>query len=152
MGVVSADTALHLPDFRSAERTFQLLAQVAGRAGRGQAPGEVVIQTFNPEHNAVVSAQRHDFLGLYEALKEEREAAGYPPFKRLVNVVVSGVAREAVIEASGEVAGRLSVYESRGDLQLVVDSLRPLGQGALYEEFLRLKAKLEAEGASVEIK
>lgn len=107
VGVIAADISLNFPDFRASERTFQLLSQVAGRAGRGHAPGEVVIQTFNPQHVAVVTAQTHDYLGFFEALREEREIAGYPPYRRLVNIVLSGEHREAVLHASEEIAARL---------------------------------------------
>lgn len=100
VGVIVADVALHLPDFRASERTFQLLTQVAGRSGRGAKPGEVVIQTFSPDHPAVQFAQQHDYLGLFETLIEEREQAHYPPFNRLVNVVLSGPDRPQVQRAS----------------------------------------------------
>lgn len=90
VGVITADTSLSVPDFRSSERTFQLLSQVAGRAGRGTSPGFVVVQTFNPEHIAIESARDHDYERLFGELILERRAAGYPPFKRLVNVLISG--------------------------------------------------------------
>ena len=107
VGVIAADTSLNLPDFRSAERTYQLLSQVAGRAGRGQKPGRVVIQTFSPDHPAVEFASKHDYLGMFEALKGERKEAIYPPFARLVNVTFSGKSKPAVDTASGVVAERL---------------------------------------------
>ncbi len=99
-GVIIADTTLKLPDFRAAERTFQLVEQVAGRAGRADKPGRVIVQTYWPEHPAIVAASRHD-RGLF--LKDEmpmREAMGYPPYKRLANILIWGknetlVAREA---------------------------------------------------------
>ncbi len=90
VGVVSADTSLHFPDFRSGERTFQLLTQVAGRAGRGDVLGEVVIQTFNPDHYSIVRAKDHDFLGFYREEIEFRKALEYPPFSRFVNFRLSG--------------------------------------------------------------
>jgi primosomal protein N' (replication factor Y) (superfamily II helicase) len=108
VGVIAADISLNFPDFRASERTFQLLSQVAGRAGRGSAPGEVVIQTFNPKHVAVLTAQSHDYLRFYEVLKEERQVAQYPPFVRLVNVILSGENRKAVLEASDETRVRIS--------------------------------------------
>ncbi|HWA83110.1 MAG TPA: primosomal protein N', partial [Fimbriimonadaceae bacterium] len=107
VGVIAADISLNLPDFRASERTFQLLSQVAGRAGRGHAPGEVVIQTFNPQHVAVMAAQSHDYLGFFEALRQERESAGYPPYRRLVNIVLSGEHREAVVRAGEEIVQSL---------------------------------------------
>lgn len=90
VGVITADLSLNIPDFRASERTFQLLSQVAGRAGRGTSPGFVVVQTFNPDHLSIQAARDHDYERLYAGLIEEREAVGYPPFKRLVNVLVSG--------------------------------------------------------------
>lgn len=107
VGVIAADISLNLPDFRASERTFQLLSQVAGRAGRGQFPGEVVVQTFNPHHPAIVAAQTHDYLAFCEHLRKEREDAGYPPFRRLVNVVFTGESRSAVVEASEVASERL---------------------------------------------
>lgn len=94
--VVSADVSLGVPDFRASERTFQLLSQVAGRAGRGTEPGEVYIQTFLPDHLSIRAAQQHDYPRLYEALRQEREATLLPPYSRLVNVVCSGRDRERV--------------------------------------------------------
>jgi primosomal protein N' (replication factor Y) len=102
VGVVVADTALHFPDFRASERTFQLLSQVAGRAGRGKKHGRVIIQTFSPKHPAVVFARDHDYLALYEEILEEREAVGYPPFNRLVNVLFTGADRSETIRKSAE--------------------------------------------------
>ncbi len=88
VGVVLADQSLAFPDFRSAERTFQLLAQVAGRAGRGEEEGRVILQTFQPEHSAIVQASRHDYLGFYAVELEARRELGYTPFSRLVAVRV----------------------------------------------------------------
>ncbi|MCC7230829.1 MAG: primosomal protein N' [Fimbriimonadaceae bacterium] len=107
VGVIAADISLNIPDFRSSERTFQLLSQVAGRAGRGSRPGEVVIQTFNPTHVAVLTAQTHDYPAFFESLRLERRQVEYPPFCRLVNVVVSGESREAVLQATAEMTNRI---------------------------------------------
>jgi primosomal protein N' (replication factor Y) len=90
VGVVLADTSLALPDFRAAERTFQLLAQVAGRAGRGADPGRVLIQTFNPTTPAVAFTVRHDYLGFAGEELARRRALDYPPFTRLMAVRVEG--------------------------------------------------------------
>jgi len=84
VGIIYADMALHLPDFRAGERTFQLLVQVAGRAGRGDVEGEVVVQSFTPFHSAVQYARHHDFVGFYESEIEFREQLKYPPISRLV--------------------------------------------------------------------
>ena len=90
VGVVAADQSLHFPDFRAAERTFQLLTQVAGRAGRGAAPGRVVIQTFMPDHYAIRPVRQHDYEAFYRAELAQRAAVAYPPLGRLVHVLVSG--------------------------------------------------------------
>ena len=107
VGVVAADVSLNIPDFRASERTFQLLTQVAGRAGRGIRAGRVFIQTFNPTHPSVLSSQTHNFIAMLESLKKERQDAGYPPYVRLVNIVLSGENRSAVIRASEEAHQRL---------------------------------------------
>ncbi len=107
VGVVSADTSLHFPDFRSSERTFQLLTQVAGRAGRGGAYGEVIIQTYNPDHYSIQRAKEHDFLGFYKEEMEFRKTLGYPPFLRLVNFRLIGN-NENKIEMAAREMGRLS--------------------------------------------
>jgi primosomal protein N' (replication factor Y) len=82
--VISADTALHLPDFRAAERTFQLLTQVAGRAGRSHRGGRVIVQTYNPDHYAIQAAARHNFASFFRQELEYRRNLGYPPFSRMV--------------------------------------------------------------------
>jgi len=90
VGVVSADTSLHFPDFRSSERTFQLLTQVAGRAGRGEVFGEAVIQTFNPDHYSILRAKDHDYIGFYQEEIQFRKALEYPPFSRFINFRLVG--------------------------------------------------------------
>jgi primosomal protein N' (replication factor Y) (superfamily II helicase) len=100
VGVVNADTGINLPDFRATERTFQLLTQVAGRAGRGPKGGEVLIQTALPSHYAIASATEHDFVGFAARELEARREPAYPPFSRLVNVVLSGTVEVAVEEAA----------------------------------------------------
>ncbi len=87
VGVILADSLLYLPDFRAGERTFQLLTQVSGRAGRHERPGEVVIQSFNPEHESIQSAARHDYQRFFEREMSLRRQSGYPPYCRLVQLV-----------------------------------------------------------------
>jgi primosomal protein N' (replication factor Y) len=108
VGVVLADVTLHLPDFRAAERTFQLLAQVAGRAGRGEAEGHVVIQTYSPDHYSVVAAGRHDYRAFYEQELAFRRRHSYPPFRDLTRLLYSGV---------GEVRSRFNALEMAKALQ-----------------------------------
>jgi primosomal protein N' (replication factor Y) len=86
VGVVLADISLNLPDFRAAERTYQLLTQVAGRAGRSERGGRVVFQSFQPEHYAITSAATYDSTGFYDIEMRYREKTGYPPFSRLLKV------------------------------------------------------------------
>jgi len=90
VGVLDADVALHLPDFRAAERTWQLLVQVSGRAGRGERPGEVFVQTCTPDHPAIAAAVLRDERAFLDTELEERREAGYPPFTRLASLLFSG--------------------------------------------------------------
>ncbi len=102
VGVVGADAALGLPDFRAAERTFQLLTQVAGRAGRGQTPGKVVLQTFYPDHYAVQFAARHDFAGFYDKELQFRSWMHYPPYSAIANVIIRSEKLDEALAWSGE--------------------------------------------------
>jgi len=105
VGVVTADTSLNLPDFRAAERTFQLLTQVAGRAGRGNRPGKVILQTYSPDHYSVLTAQHQDFEAFYRAEIQNRIQWQYPPYWVMVRVVVSGVL-ENQVQMAAELLGR----------------------------------------------
>jgi primosomal protein N' (replication factor Y) len=116
VGVVAADTGLHLPDFRAGERTFQLLTQVAGRAGRRSAGAQVVIQTYNPEHYALLAAQEHDYRAFYEQEIAFRRQAGYPPFARLVRFVYAGTNDERSRRAAEALADEIRAIASRLDL------------------------------------
>jgi primosomal protein N' (replication factor Y) (superfamily II helicase) len=101
VGVVGADVALGLPDFRAAERTFQLLTQVAGRAGRGQSPGKVILQTFFQDHYAVQYAAQHDFIGFYEKELRFRSWMHYPPYSALANVLIRSDKLDEALQWSG---------------------------------------------------
>jgi primosomal protein N' (replication factor Y) (superfamily II helicase) len=101
VGVVDADISLHLPDFRAAERTFQLMAQVAGRTGRGEQGGKVLVQTHHPDHYALQAAKEHDYLRFYAEEMPHRETLNYPPYCRLVHLLIRG-RKEAVVQASAE--------------------------------------------------
>jgi len=89
VGVITADTIMNLPDFRSAERTFQLLTQVAGRTGRGKKEGEVFIQTYNPDHYSILAAKEHNYEYFYEKEINLRKILKYPPFKQLINITLA---------------------------------------------------------------
>ncbi len=104
VGVINADVGLNLPDFRASERTFQLLSQVAGRAGRGPVPGKVIIQTSRPSHFALLAAVRHDYGAFVDREPADRLEPGYPPHTRLANVVVSGRSETRVTDLALELA------------------------------------------------
>jgi primosomal protein N' (replication factor Y) len=107
VGVISADTALHLPDFRAAERTFQLLEQVAGRAGRGLMGGRVVLQTYHPDHYAIAAVEHHDYLGFVQRELEFRREAGYPPYVRLARLLYRHTDSRRAEVAARDMADRL---------------------------------------------
>jgi len=106
VGVLSADLSLNFPDLRASERTFQLLTQVAGRSGRGRLPGRVIIQCYEPRHFAIQCAQNHDYLGFYRREITFRRKLGYPPFRHLTRILVSG-GRQAAEKAAREIAAYL---------------------------------------------
>jgi primosomal protein N' (replication factor Y) len=106
VGIIFADMALHLPDFRAGERTFQLLTQVSGRAGRGDVEGEVFVQAFTPFHPAIQYARRHDFVGFYEQEMEFREQLKYPPAGRAALLTLKG-RNEDKVKFSAEHVKRL---------------------------------------------
>jgi len=108
VGVVSADANLNLPDFRSGERTFNLITQVAGRAGRGDLGGEVIVQTFTPENYAVNMAVKHDFHGFYLKEIESRRQLMFPPFTSILKMTIRGRKEEKVIATAGSLAGVIS--------------------------------------------
>ena len=121
VGVVNADVAMNLPDFRAAERTFQLLTQVAGRAGRGPRGGEVFIQTALPGHYAITSALEHDYHTFAERELRERATPAYPPHVRLANIVISGTDENAVQQESEQAAEwvRAIIATTAGDVELI---------------------------------
>lgn len=122
VGVINADIGLHFADFRAAERTFQLLAQVAGRTGRGQQGGKVFVQTFQPEHPSVALAARHDYLSFAAAEMVHRQKHGYPPYQRLARLIVRG--KNA--KSAGEFADRLAAA-----FELAVKRLQQTQAGAV---------------------
>lgn len=126
VGVIAADVSLNLPDFRSSERTYQLLSQVAGRAGRGAKPGEVVIQTFNPQTPAIVYAQRHEYLEFFRDSLDDRKVAEYPPYVQLINIVLSGESRPSVVGLGAKILARLQTFEDltvKGPVDCVLERL-----------------------------
>ncbi len=125
VGVISADTGLSIPDFRSAEKTFQILTQVSGRGGRGDTPGRVIIQTFNPDHYALRHARHHDYSGFYEEERAIRQELGYPPFGRLVCFRISGTNERRVEECARELGTLARACAGDGKNQCRIDILGP---------------------------
>ncbi len=113
VGVISADTALYLPDFRAAERTFQVLMQVAGRAGRSPLGGKVIVQTYTPDQPAIIAAAAHDYHTFYRDELEFRYEQGYPPFKRLARLTFAGYGREKSQAEAEEMAEQLRLWVDR---------------------------------------
>jgi primosomal protein N' (replication factor Y) len=150
--VVDADTGLYLPDFRAAERTFQLLAQVAGRAGRGPRGGRVLIQTRHPMHHALVRAARHDTEGFLQEERELRLTPPYPPATSLVNLLVSGVSERAVSARATEVADWAEALLARYDLPVTLLGPAPCPLARLKDRWrwhILLKGPSEALGRIV---
>ena len=114
VGVVGADYALSFPDFRAAERTFQLLTQVAGRAGRGETPGRVVLQTYHPDHYAIQFAQQHDYSGFYDKEVRYRKWMHYPPFSALANVLVRSDKLEQTLKWTGQLGRWFETTRNEG--------------------------------------
>jgi primosomal protein N' (replication factor Y) len=131
VGVVSADTSLHFPDFRSSERTFQLLTQVAGRAGRGEVFGEVVIQTFNPDHYSILRAKDQDYVGFYQEEIQFRKALEYPPFSRFINFRLVGNSEKrtkAMAEEMGRIGQTLLKREYGKGIEILGPSAAPFAK------------------------
>jgi primosomal protein N' (replication factor Y) len=123
VGVVNADVGLHFPDFRAAERTFQLLSQVAGRTGRGPRGGRVLVQTFNPEQPCISLAAAHDYLRFADRELAQRRAHNYPPYQRLARVIIRGHDQQEAADFSERVAAAFQEAKSR----LSAEEVRLLG-------------------------
>jgi len=131
VGVISADTTLNLPDFRAGERTFQLLTQVAGRTGRGDLGGEVIVQTYSLNHHSIVTASSHDYDSFYMREIEERRELDYPPFGRMVGVLFQG-SRENHVAAE---ARRFTDVLRRGNRSLAILGPAPSVVAKVREQF-----------------
>lgn len=114
MGIISADIALGLPDFRSSERTFQLLTQASGRSGRGELPGKVIIQTNHPNHYSIEMAEKQDFHSFYQKEMRFRRIMKYPPFTYLMNIIIKGRSLDKLKKKAIKVANKLREKDSRG--------------------------------------
>jgi primosomal protein N' (replication factor Y) len=144
VGVINADASLSMPDYRAAERAFQLLVQVAGRAGRHDRPGTVLVQTRNPEHPAIVFAARHDVRGFVEHELADRRELGYPPFARLALLRLEGADEQRVERASREIAAaaREMAAARSGSVQVLGPAPAPLARlRGRYRYQVMLRAK-----------
>jgi primosomal protein N' (replication factor Y) len=131
VGVVLADMGLHLPDFRAAERTFQLVTQVAGRAGRAETPGHVVVQTFVPDHYAIEEARKQDYEAFYAREIRERAELSYPPFGRLVQLIISHPEEEDAGTLARKMGSSLEAFllrESIADIEVLGPAPAPLAK------------------------
>ncbi|KPK00597.1 MAG: primosomal protein N' [Desulfobacterales bacterium SG8_35] len=126
VGIVLADTGLGLPDFRAGERTFQLISQVTGRAGRGEKPGRVIIQTFQPQHYSIQMARNHDYAGMYAREIEMRKALAYPPFSRIVNVKIEAKDDKYVQDAAARLANLARKFQKSSEAEVLGPAPAPL--------------------------
>lgn len=137
VGVISADTALNLPDFRASERTFNLLTQVAGRAGRGVEPGRVIIQTYTPSHYAIEKSITHDYEGFFDKEIIFRRELRYPPFVHVVEINLRGRNEERVIKISHELAETLSAISEREPLRADQEPIEVVGPAPAFISKMR---------------
>jgi primosomal protein N' (replication factor Y) (superfamily II helicase) len=142
VGVVLADYGLNQPDFRAAERTFQVVTQVAGRSGRGEVPGEVVVQTYRPEHYSLQCASRHDYKSFYDEEIVFRKELGLPPFSRLALVIVKGVKPEKAQDGAAAATG-IFKKEARGKgVEVMGPAPAPVKRvRGKYRHFIMLRSK-----------
>jgi primosomal protein N' (replication factor Y) len=142
VGVVLADIGLNLPDFRAAERTFQLLTQVAGRAGRGRNPGRVIIQTFDPDHYGIRPVKSHDYEVFYAEELRRRASLAYPPFGRLVHAVVSAENEGSAGAAADRLAAAVRNDPAAAGVEVLGPAPSPLARlRGRYRFQLLLKAR-----------
>ena len=149
VGIICADLSLSLPDFRASERSFQLLAQVAGRAGRGQIPGRVILQTYNPEHFSIVAARNQDFKAFYNQEIQFRKALNYPPFSRMIQFMVTGKDKKqtaAIARQLGEICRQLQRHSK--EFARSVEILGPI-EAAVTKIAGRYRWQLLTKGSGV---
>jgi primosomal protein N' (replication factor Y) len=146
VGVVDADVGMNLPDFRAAEKTFQLITQAAGRAGRGDMAGEVLIQTMNPGHYALRHSRTHDYEGFYDEEIRYRTELGYPPLRRMIKIEVKGSQEKLVLEAAATARNRIRHLLRGKDTTLLGPAPSPVARvrGKYRYQMLLLSPKREA--------
>lgn len=145
VGVINAEASLGMPDFRAAERTFQLLSQVIGRAGRGENPGRVIVQAADTEHYAIKAAAKHDAARFYREELGFRNEAGYPPFTFLAAFAISGLNEQSVSEQADTAAALLA--ELRSELKIRVEILGP-AQSPIYRLRNRFRRQILLKGVN----
>ena len=152
VGILAADLSLNVGDFRAAERTYQLLAQAAGRAGRGDKPGDVVLQTYQPEHYSIVAAAKQDYMGFYQQELIQRQILQYPPVSNILGVLVLSKDEALATSFADELADMLRGTEGLvllGPSEAPIAKLRDVyrymiyGKSAEYECLVREKDRLE---------
>jgi len=115
VGILSADLTMNFPDYKANERAFQLLTQVSGRTGRGSRPGTVLIQTYRPDHYAIIASATHDYVGFFQSEIRIRKAFRYPPFIEMVNLTLQGEHEETVLKGAKELYNKIGkVFKSLG--------------------------------------
>ena len=150
VGVINPDTGIHIPDFRASERTFQLLSQVAGRTGRGDKPGMVYFQTYYPEHPAIVSAAKHDFISFVNEEIKHRQSLFFPPFCRLARIVIRSKSAASAATFSDELGEQLRLatteIKGSGKLKILGPTEAPVFK---LKEYHRFHVQLHAEKHTV---
>lgn len=158
-GILNADSILNFPDFRAGEKTFQLIVQVAGRAGRGEKKGKVIIQSYNPDHYAVKYGAEGDYKGFYREEIEMRKELGYPPFGRLINIIISSETEENLMESAEKFYNEIyyDKIELYGPFKAPLYKINKRYRYQIFakgkrEEILKFKAKLESKLAELKDK
>ncbi len=128
VGIISADTSLHLPDFRSAEDTFQLITQIAGRAGRGDSSGRVLLQTYEPDHYSIRTAVDYDYTSFWSSESKRRERMGYPPFTSLLRILIRGKDEEQISETAAEIRQQIQPDCQHHGIDLLGPASAPLSK------------------------
>lgn len=144
VGVISADVSLNIPDYRSSERTFQLITQAAGRAGRGDEEGHVVVQSYSPEHYAIMAASRHDYREFYDKEIQLRRQIGYPPFSDFFQMIISDESESAAKDMAEQISRYLKEHIGRDDGVMVMNPqqapLNKISSRYRYQLLIRVKS------------
>ena len=144
VGVLAADMTLYSSDYHSTERTFQLITQVAGRAGRADKPGEVLVQTYSPEHYCIQMAQRQDYEGFYRNEIAARKLMECPPFTHLAQVVLTGPSEDSDIQGAGKLGRLMAHYAAGRQIEILGPSPAALGRiNNIFRWKLLIKCKEE---------